>query len=100
MDSNSIRIVVYRDGQAWVAQCLEHDIGAQAESPSDLRNRLDEVLWLEATVSRERMGKAFEGISPAPDHFFKMWDDCETAPSVWDSPTGLEHAKLEMALCA
>lgn len=89
-----MRVVVFKDGEAWIAQCLEHDICAQA---SDLPS-----LWanLEATVEQDRAhslkltGAEFGGIDKAPDHFFKMWDACETRVD----PAGDHH--YEMAMCA
>lgn len=100
MDSNPIRIVVYRDGEAWVAQCLEFDIGTQAESPNELRDRLDDVIAMEAAISAKYHGKPFAGIDPAPQRFFDMWDSCESDVQEWNSSDCVKHAKVEMAMCA
>lgn len=70
----TLRIVVFQDDGLWVAQCLEHDIGAQAADVDTLMARLEVTIKAEARESMERGGKPFAGIAPAPDRFHKMWD--------------------------
>jgi hypothetical protein len=37
---DSIRVLLSKEGEQWVAQCLEYDIGAQAINRGELRKRL------------------------------------------------------------
>ena len=69
----------------WVAQCLEHDIGAQAPDIDTLNVRLGVVLNAELNESLERHGKPFAGIDPAPARFHLMWE--RRARSVDVSPS-------------
>lgn len=73
-NSTQIRVIMKHDGDLWVAQCLEFDIGAQAESPEDVQNRLNVALKAELQISVEMTGEPFGGIDPAPKHFFDLWE--------------------------
>ena len=64
--SGTLGVVVLRDDDLWVAQCLEHDIGAQAADVDTLMTRLEVVLKAEMKESMAAHGKPFAGIGPAP----------------------------------
>jgi len=95
-----LRIVVYREGPAWIAQCLEHDIAAQAQTAHDLRERFDRTLVREADYTRRIHGEAFAGIGPAPQRFFDLFESCGAPAEDWDAPEELGGADIKMALCA
>lgn len=100
--SETIRVVVFQDNGMWVAQCLEHDIGAQADSLDTLSERLEIVLKVELKESMEHHGKPFHNIAAAPDRFFRMWErrsrSFEVNPAAW--MTNGINSKLDMALVA
>ncbi len=73
MDAEQFRIVVFREGDLWVAQCLEYDIGAQAPDLGELDQRIALAIKLEREKSIELHGEPFAGIEPAPRHFHEMW---------------------------
>jgi len=73
-DTIEIRVVVFKDDGHWVAQCLEYDIGAQAENIDLLNDRLKVVLMAEFKESMERHQSPFGGIDPAPERFQQMWN--------------------------
>ena len=70
-----LRAVIFWDGGAWAAQCLEHDIGAQAPDLDALQFRLGVAIEVEFQESLERHGEPFGGIDPAPAHYHRMWDE-------------------------
>jgi hypothetical protein len=72
-DSHQLRVIMFRDGNQWVAQCLEYDIGAQAQDLETLEARLGVALDVEFETSLEVHGVPFAGINPAPPHFHEMW---------------------------
>ncbi len=74
MDRTKIRAVVFQDGGMWVGQCLEYDIGAQADSLEKLDRYLEIAIAATRRESRERSGKEFAGVPPAPEHFRKLWE--------------------------
>lgn len=83
----TLRVVVFQDCGLWVAQCLEHDIGAQAADIDTLMARLEVTVKAEIAESIERHGKPFAGIAAAPERFHQMWERrvraVEMSPASW-----------------
>jgi hypothetical protein len=73
-ESDGIRAVIFQDGDLWVAQCLEYDIGAQAHDLDTVRRRLGLAIEIEQRTSMEIHGREFAGIDRAPARFFEMWE--------------------------
>jgi hypothetical protein len=100
--SETIRVIMFEEGGLWVAQCLEHDIAAQAENVDTLHARLNATLKAEYNESMERHGKPFAGIDPAPERFQRMWNqraqsfDIVNPPFVFDDG----RMKVDLALVA
>ncbi len=101
--NEALRVVVFRDGEHWVAQCLEYDIGAQAADIETLQSRFRVVLLAELSASLEANGKPFAGIDPAPEFFHNLWESCSGRflPKQGTSFNSDGYsAELETALCA
>src|SRR5258708_2272560 len=101
-ESDRIRVITFKDGEMWVAQCLEYDISAQAADLDTLHDRLLITLDADRGESIKRHGRPFAGIDPAPRHFHEMW---EKRSGVFNPrrPSRLPtdgHVNLDMALCA
>lgn len=73
-EADTVRVLIFQDHGWWVAQCLEYDIGAQAEDRNELFKRLTATLAIEASHTEERFGAAFAGIDRAPQEFFDRWE--------------------------
>lgn len=97
MATPKIRIVLFKDGDTWCAQCLEYDIGAQATDLNDLPIRLSLAIQADLRESMDRHSEPFAGIDAAPQHFFDMWDRQSGAyhPEAWRS-----DIEADFALCA
>jgi hypothetical protein len=67
--ADKIRVILFKEGDCWVAQGLEHDVCAQAASLEDLYGRFDVAVRLE---NNEEGG--VDRIGPAPKYFFDLWD--------------------------
>jgi hypothetical protein len=93
--AETIRVVVFQDSGVWVAQCLEHDIGAQAPDIDTLRDRLEATLKAELLESMERHQKPFAGIDPAPERFHRMWERRSRSTDIKPMPW-LAHEKLKV----
>ena len=74
MSTNKISVVIFQDGNMWAAQCVEYDIGAQAESLEKLHECLSVVIEAERAESLDRHGEEFVGISEAPERFRELYD--------------------------
>ena len=59
----------------WVGQCLELDIGSQANSREDIIYELERAIAYTAIVGMELGHSPFEGIGEAPLKFFQLWDN-------------------------
>ena len=73
----TIRILVFKDGDMYVAQCLEYDIAACASTMKELRNDILGTIECYRQESVDRSGNPFQGIDPAPQDLHKMWDEAE-----------------------
>ena len=69
----SIRVVAYRDGDVWVAQCLEYDIHAQGADYQTAMRRLTAAVNAECDYTREKYGEEFKSIDRAPKLFEEMF---------------------------
>jgi hypothetical protein len=101
--AETIRVLVFKDGDLWVAQCLEYDIGAQAPDIDTLHERLDVALKTELKESLERGGGTpFAGIDPAPPRFHRMWERRARTVQVSPAPSmrSADAPNLDLALVA
>ena len=86
-----LRVVVLKDGEVYVAQCLELDISAQASDLKSLRHRMNAAIDAERDYANAT-GKSLDDIGKAPKHFFDMWE------KAWGSER--TSVDLRLALCA
>ena len=72
-DMDSLRVVVFREDDLYVAQCLEQDISVQAPDLNTLIDRLELAIDAECALSMELNGKPFGGPA-APVYFHTLWE--------------------------
>ena len=68
------RILIIKEGDMLVAQCLEYDVCTQAPSFAELQRRMDTLMELEARLGLKEAGAEYGHLGPAPKHFHDMWD--------------------------
>jgi hypothetical protein len=71
--NKGFRVVVYQEGDRWIAQMLEHDIRAQGPDLSTVHKRLMATLQAEIAESISKGRLPLEGIDPAPPRFEEYW---------------------------
>lgn len=71
----TLRIVAFKEGDAWAAQCLEYDIAAQGPTPEVVMRRMNNALCREAEYTHEHNGAPFKGIDPAPEFFVALYEN-------------------------
>lgn len=97
MSNNSpLRVVIFREGEAWVAQCVDYDIAAQAPTPEKLFQRFDMTVDAHLKENEHRGRKAFEGIPEAPERYEDMW--ARHAGKI--TPNGVRPYPIDLALAA
>lgn len=84
---NSVRIVAFKEGDIWVAQCLEHDVCVQAADLDTVRARMEVAIEAEKPLGR---------LPKAPARFFELWDK----KSGFNKSGKSDGVDYEMALCA
>lgn len=76
----NIRILVFKDGDIYVAQCLEVDIAACAETVNQLRLDIAGTIEAYRQETIERHGVPFQGLEPGPQEFHDMWERSPCRP--------------------
>jgi len=77
---NYARVILFKEDDTFIAQCLEYDIMAHGSSEKSAINRFEAVFNFERNLSIERGGSPFANIPKAPEEFFKMWEQCKENP--------------------
>lgn len=91
-----LRCVIFREGDMWVAQGLEHDICVQGCDIDTLNERLEDTIAAEARYARSIGKDDLSHIPPAPDHFFQMYNERSKTTTL----KGSDDGRVELALCA
>ncbi len=78
MPEYRIRAVVFKEGDWWVAQCLEYDFAAVSKDLEELPGELEWAVTAQIEISLERGIQPFHGYSPAPRRFWEMFERAET----------------------
>jgi hypothetical protein len=75
MPGKKLRILFFREGDWWIAQCLEHDIAAQAKGGlREAEYELERVLITYVGACLTEGIEPFEGMAPAPERLQEMWN--------------------------
>jgi len=85
MKKIGIRAVLFQEADSWCAQCLEHDIAAEASTLEALKTELEQVLAVQAELSLERGQEPYSSLPRAPAKYFAMYEALERANSVDDA---------------
>jgi hypothetical protein len=97
-DLDSIRAIVFREGDFYVAQCLELDISTQARDLDAVLERLDLTIEAECAMCIERGQKPFEGICAAPNYYHELWEKRTVKLARVHVPIDKHFPRVEAAL--
>jgi hypothetical protein len=81
-----ISVVIYEEGDKWIAQGLEFDIVAQADSLPDLAKKFAVKAASEVAISVDLGREIFSGIDPAPEKFWRMYSGAKIKLQVEEEP--------------
>lgn len=70
--SKPLRVIVFKDGDIFVAQCLEIDISAQGSTEAEAAMRLNAV-FVDEMAAAKASGLTLEDIGPAPESFHSAY---------------------------
>ena len=82
--SETIRVVIYRQGGQWIAQSLEYDLAAQAKTLNLAMRRWIDTLIDALEHTGQRFGEPLVGIERAPERFHIMFDDAQDDPVTFE----------------
>ena len=68
-----IRAVIFKEGDWWVGQCLEHDIAAQAKTPKELAYQIQRSIVGHLVVSKQEGLVPFKKLPKAPGKYWKLF---------------------------
>ena len=69
-----IKAVLFKEGDWWVGQCLDHDIVAQAKSAKDLAYEIQRAVIGHIVVSKQEGLVPFSSLPRAPQKYWDMFD--------------------------
>jgi hypothetical protein len=72
-NEHTIRTILFREGDWWVAQCLDVDLAAQAKNEADLYYELGRILVGRIMASEELGVDPFASLPPAPRRYWDMF---------------------------
>lgn len=73
-ERKNIKVLVFPEGDYYVAQCLEYDIAVQARTMSKLKERLEETLSAYVILAKEHGDEPFSNLESAPADYWRQWD--------------------------
>ena len=97
MPEHRIRAVVFKEGEHWVAQCLEYRYAIQTRKIEDMPRVLRECLTAQILVSRELGIEPFNGFGPAPRRFWEMYERAEPFPESTQAPESSPEVEMRVA---
>ncbi|HEY3571028.1 MAG TPA: hypothetical protein VGP73_24070 [Thermoanaerobaculia bacterium] len=74
-EENKIHVVIFRNGERLIAQCLEHDIATQARDVRELLHEVERILSAHILVAEQDGVEPFANVPKAPRRFWQMYKD-------------------------
>lgn len=72
-----ISVLLFQDGDAWVAQGLEYDIAAFGRSIQEAATAFRQTFAAKVMLDLRRSRSPLQGLSPAPDRYWRMFNEAE-----------------------
>lgn len=71
----NVRVLLYREDDMWVAQCLEHDIAAQGKTLDEVQNKFHQTFIGQVILDLEAGKQPLKNVPKAPAEFLKMFEN-------------------------
>jgi hypothetical protein len=72
------RVIILKEANNWVAQCLEYDIAAQSKTVDGVRIAFEKTVVGQACVDMSANKNPLADIAPAPDFYHEMFKKGES----------------------
>lgn len=73
----AVRVIARKEGESWIANCVEYDICAQGADLGQVRRRMEVALELECQLALDKTGEPFGGIPAAPAIYEALYNEAE-----------------------
>lgn len=73
--TKKLRVLLFKEDGWWVAQCLEHDIAAQAKTLAAVEFEIQRLIVLQLFASAHEGARPIAEIPPAPERFHRLYED-------------------------
>src|SRR6266542_2500761 len=70
-----LKVIYLPEGNAWVAQCLEHDIAAQGKTLPEAEDAFRRTLLAQVVLDIRKGREPLEDIKAAPKMYWRKWDE-------------------------
>jgi Fe-S-cluster formation regulator IscX/YfhJ len=71
----NLNLILMREGDSWVAQCLEHDLAAQGKTINETLKRWLCTACAHLDEDNKRGNEPFSGLDAAPAYYWTLWND-------------------------
>jgi hypothetical protein len=89
-----VNVLAFREGDFWVAQCIEYDISARSDTLPKALTAFRHAFAANLAANQELGRKALEGVPPAPQRYRQMFDQAESVHE--KLPTGRPVAVADL----
>lgn len=72
---NELNLLLIKEDQVWIAQCLQYDITAQGNTIKKAISEFHKVLAFEIAYSIQLQKPALDGIPSAPQYYWKLYEE-------------------------
>ena len=83
-----VSVLLLREENRWVAQCLEYDVAAQADTISEVKNAFEKAFCSQLAVNVSHGFEPMQSVPKAPTFYHKWF---EKAEPLSDRPTYRRH---------
>ncbi len=99
-----LRVLLLKDGEFWVAQCLEFDLAAQGSTIAEAQQSFVRTFVMQALVDSQAGKQPFADFKPAPAWYAMRYDEAQeqefARPLSLDPAVSAFRAVAEVRLAA
>ena len=76
-DEFRVGVLLYSEGEFWIAQGVQFDITARGRTPIEASERFNDKFGAELVMSIELQEEPLAGVGPAPHEFWEMYESAK-----------------------
>lgn len=105
MDEYNLSVLVIKEGDWWVAQCLQADLATQTKDFQDINYQIERMIIGHIALCEKVGLAAFESLPPAPQKYWDLFKQCQQrlasiAQPKFSGPTRSKRPTAEVRIAA